>query len=218
MRLATFKVLITLGILGWSNWWMLVAFGAEPGVWSSEATSIRSYIDRERKLEISSPDKRKIVIVDGVRIAVMSNRKPLLETEDTGVGALAELAWAPDSLSFFVTESDGGIVGRWDTWVYLVENNQVRRVHITEDVAKRFKRHYQCDEPEEPNVAGGKWMHGSQQLLLIAEVPSHSSCPEMGKVEGYIVAVPSGKILEEMDKKKLMMNWGKYLGQRLQGE
>ena len=155
-----------------------------------------------------------MVIVEGVRFGVVMDGKRLTGTEQKGISTLAELAWSPDSRAFFITESYGGAVGDWHVWIYVIQGATLRFHHVTQEVVKQFKKHYQCEEPEEPNVGAVTWVKDSAQLLVVAEVPPHSTCPEMGKVRGYIVEVPTGKIVEEFDQKELRARWGRYLGQR----
>lgn len=183
------------------------------GEWSREATSL-GYKGETRKVEVPAPDRRKTVVVEGVSIFVRVDRRRLPGTENEGVGTLAELAWAPDSTAFFITESLGGAVGEWRVAVYVIENQSIHVKDVTQDVIKQFKGHYECKEPEEPNVGAVKWLNGSTKLLVIAEVPPHSSCPEMGKLRGYLVEAVSGKITQEFDESELRARWGPYLGQR----
>jgi len=192
---------------------------ATAGIWSQDSTLLSFTVGSPdipgtRRIDVLAPDHQKIAKVNDVHIQVVVDGKSLLGTENEGVGPLAELAWAPDSTVFFITESDGGIIGTWDTWVYWIEDGKVHRKSVTQEVTKRFKQHYKCMEPEEANVGGVKWWNGSKTLLLVAEVPPHSSCPEMGKVRGYMVLIPSGEIVEEWDEKRLMADWGQYLGER----
>jgi hypothetical protein len=140
--------------------------------------------------------------------------KPLPGIEDAGVNTLAELQWSPDSTAFFITESSGGVVGDWHVIVYLHDGRRVRRVDVSKTVLQSFQKHYRCQEPEVPNVGAVTWLHGAKHLLLVAEVPPHSSCLEMGKIRGYIVDIPTGRIRQEYSEKKLRAHWGVYLGRR----
>lgn len=186
-----------------------------PGMWSREATSLL-WVPTIGKIEIPAPDRRRAVIIEDVRLDVLMDGQKLPGTENEGVGSLAEVAWSPDSRAFFVTESYGGEVGDWHVWVYRIENEKVRFLRVTEQVVKGFKRHYRCEDPEEPNIGAIKWVNGSNQLLVVAEVPPHSSCPEMGKIRGYSVEVPSGRIVREFGEKELRARWGRFLGQRFE--
>jgi len=182
--------------------------------WSKEATTL-AYKTGTRRIEILSPDGMKAAVIDGVALDVVMEGKRLPGIEDAGVSTLAELAWAPDSIAFFVTESYGGWVGDWHVRVFVIEDGKAHRMAITNEVVKSFKKHYRCKEPQDPNIGAVKWLNGSTKLLIVAEVPPHSNCPEMGKLRGYIVEIPTGKIVEQFDEKKLRADWGQYLGKRL---
>lgn len=186
---------------------------AKEAEWSREASSL-PYDKGTRHVEIVSPDKGKMAIIDGVKVIVVMEKKHLPNNEDTGVNALAELLWSPSSTAFSITESYGGEVGDWHVSVYEIRGGRVYRLNVTKEVVQSFKRHYRCKESEDPNVGAVKWLNGGKCLLLVAEVPPHSSCPEMGKLRGYIVEVPTGKIVQQFDERKLRADWGQYLGKR----
>lgn len=185
---------------------------AEGAEWSREAISLQQDAEN-RRMEVISSDGRKKAVVDGVKFSVLMDGKYLPGIEDAGINTLAELQWSPDSTALFVTESYGGVVGDWHATVYLVEGSSIHRLNVTKEVVNSFKKHYHCKEPEEPNVGAIKWLNGAK-LLLVAEVPPHSSCPEMGEIRGYIVEIPTGEILQEFDEKRLRTGWGDYLGKR----
>ena len=189
-------------------------FAFAHGEWSREAT-VLEYRGGTRTAAILAPDRRKKAIVDGVSLRVEMDGPRLPGIENAGVSTLAELRWAPDSRAFFITESHGGAVGEWRVTVYMIETQSVRSVDVTSEVTREFKQHYRCAEPEEPNVGAVRWVDGSNQLLVVAEVPPHSSCPEMGKVKGYVVKVPTGRIVQAFDARELKTRWGRYLGDRL---
>jgi hypothetical protein len=133
---------------------------------------------------------------------------------------LAEVGWASDSCAFFITQSDGGAVGTWNTDAYLLTPLGLRKVAVSDGVRKDFMKRYNCDVwgdqrgNEIPNIAGLKWLKGSRELLLVAEVPPHSSCPEMGKFMGYVVSVPSTKIVTRYSAREVKNRWGQSLGPR----
>jgi hypothetical protein len=97
----------------------------------------------------------------------------------------------------------------------LVNNQRVRRIEVTREVEREFKEKYKCVEPQPPNIGGIKWIDSSDKLLLVAEVPPHSNCPQMGLIMGYVVSLPSGKIMERFDLANLNIVWGNQLGLRL---
>ncbi len=178
------------------------------GAWAREATSV---VDLVGRMGIRSPDARKVAFIeeDGGGLSVVKDGRRLLGIENRGVALpLAELSWASDSTAFFITYSRGGEVGEWRVDVYVIEKESVRWSDVTQEAVKRFKKHYKCYEPEDPNVGAATWVNDSKRLLLITEVPPHSSCPEMGKIRGYLVEVPSGKIIREYAERDLRARWG----------
>jgi|GEM_PF-1445094 len=216
-------LLLTVTIILCSPAWTVGDSRGEAGVWSQETTLLSHTVGTldipgKRKVDVLAPDHRKIANVNDFYLQVVVNGRPLSGTENEGLETLAELAWAPDSTAFFITASNGGIVGTWYVSVYLIEKTRVRRVNVTQRAAKRFKMQYSCHDPEEPNMAGVKWLEGSKTLLVVAEVPPHSSCPEMEKVRGYIVSVPNGEIEHELTREELKANWSQYLGPRINHE
>jgi len=213
-RSALLRVFSLLAIMLLAQWFAYKEAAAEVAQWSREATML-SYETGARHIEIFAPDRKKKAVIDGIKLNVVTNGKHLLGMEDAGVNTLAELQWSPNSKAFFVTESDGGAVGDWHVTVYLSESRRVRSVDVSKEVVQSFKKYYRCKEPEEPNIGAVKWLNGAHRLLLVAEVPPHSSCLEMGKLRGYIVDIPTGKILQEFSEKKLRADWGVYLGRRL---
>jgi len=36
----------------------------------------------------------------------------------------------------------------------------------------------------------------------------------MGKIMGYTISIPDGKIVKEYSEKELRVDWGKYIGRR----
>ena len=197
----------------------------EPGLWSTEATGLFyeiGTIDKPgtRRLVIASPNNKFRVIVRDAGFYIEGNGNRLSGPEDEGIYPLAEMAWCPDSRAFFLTQSDGGNVGGWFLNVYLMSDKYVKLIDITQQVKKDFMTRYKCVVPEdptaneEPNIAAIKWFNDSKELLLLAEVPPHSSCPEMGKLMGYVVSVPSGNILSRYEEQHLRARWGRFLGER----
>ncbi len=184
--------------------------GAE---WSKEAQYL-NYEGEKRQKEIISPNSKAKAIINDEKIEVIVDGRILSGMEDVGITSLAELGWSPDSKAFFVTQSFGGSVGEYRVTVYLLEGGKIRGVDVSAEAVKEFEKHYKCVEPEEPNIGAAKWVDSSNSLLLVAEVPPHSSCLEMEKIGGYLVVVPTGKIIQEFEEKELRARWEQYLGTR----
>jgi hypothetical protein len=186
---------------------------AQDGDWAKDAIPID--LNSPKKIEIPAPNHKMTAIIDDFALSVMEEGRRLSGIEHEGVLQPAELAWSPDSTAFFITATDGGWVGTWNVRVYIIENGTVRYCDVTKAVIKRFEKHYKCQEPQPPNIGAIRWLKDSKNLLVAAEVPPHSNCHEMGKRMGYIVEIPTGRIIQEVDEKELKGRWGKYLGERL---
>jgi len=227
IRLTVFRFFITLA-LGCCFIIQTPRVGScKEGYWSAESVDLQYSVSTvsaraTRDIDVISPDKKKRVIVTGVGFHIKINGKRLPDPKEDihGIQILAELGWSPDSKAFFVTQSDGGEVGTWYVNIYILGPRFLIDADITNEVKKDFMARYNCDVwgedrgNEIPNIAAIKWLNGSSKLLLLAEVPPHSSCPEMGKFMGYVVSVPSGKILVRYSAAEVKAKWGRSLGRR----
>jgi hypothetical protein len=184
------------------------------GYWAKTATAFQEVRD-ERRMFFPSPNGRTLAIIDGARIWVRVDREVRHLDRDVSVGWPAEIAWSPDSKAFFITQTDSGMVGTWSSLVFLVERSLVRVVNPAKEAVARFRPQYACTTPEEPNAAAIAWLDGGKQLLIATEVPPHASCPQMGKVAGYLVLVPSMRVERELSGEALKREFRALLGPRL---
>jgi len=44
-------------------------------------------------------------------------------------------------------------------------------------------------------VAAVKWLESSRKLLVAAEIIGHTNCDSMGTFRGFVVDIPSGRVL-----------------------
>ncbi len=183
---------------------------AEEGVWSKQAFSV----PRQRAFKVPSPDRKRTVLVQEMMLAVTEAGGPVPGIEGYTIMLPAEIAWAPDSKAFVLTANEGGQDEAWYVTVYVLEYDRVNYYDVTVEAAGRFKERYACLASDEPNIGAIKWLKESKNLLLVAEVPARASCSEKNARWGYIVEVPSGKVLSELEPKKLQDDWGEYLGPR----
>ena len=184
---------------------------AEEGAWSKQAFSV----PRQRAFKVPSPDRKKTVLVQDMILAVTDGGMPVTGIEGYTIILPAEIAWAPDSKAFVLTANEGGQDEAWYVTVYVLEFDRVNYYDITAEAAGRFKERFACLTSDEPNFGAIKWLKESKNLLLAAEVPVRASCGDKNAPWGYIVEVPSGKVLTELEPKKLMDDWGEYLGARI---
>jgi len=184
---------------------------AEGGAWSQSAFSIPA----QRSIRFPSPDRKKSVVIDGTSMAVSDEGIWLPGLEGYTVLLPAELVWSPDSKSFVVTASEAGAEGAWYVSVFVIENDRVNYYDVTGEAAGRFREQYPCLGPEEPDMGAIKWLKDAKKLLVAAAVPERSSCAGKRDAWGYVVEIPSGKVLGVLEPKKLSEDWGEFLGPRL---
>lgn len=193
-----------------------VAEGAKcTGVW---ARSGRNPYDAGNEKE------KGVIAPSGVRSLVGSDQG-LMVSDQTG-STLVQLAvnppvtevlWSPDSRYFAVNASDGGLVGTWDATV--VDSSAAAIVdRPLIEVKKAASSLPQCETPEQPNLAIAAWLRGGNEILVVAEVPAHSSCRNMAAVAGFRVDVATGTIRERLSASILRRRWPSVLGCRFESQ
>jgi hypothetical protein len=187
------------------------------GYWSEQTVLIpNTWIYpafEEASVTVISPDHRNNIRSEGTRITATleGNTVPVNWDDKSDV----EVGWAPDSTRFFITWSDGGLVGRWHVQVFDVSKRRLKEIkgieygprHEFEQFVRTLPR--PADTLRYPesvfwnsahycysNLAGITWLNGSSQLLLRASVNPEGDCKFSGKSRKYRIAVPSGKILQ----------------------
>jgi len=191
------------------------------GAWSAATISLFntwSALDNNpgRRASFYAPDHKKLIEIVGEKVSLNIDDR----TFDTGIDNVtkhdAELAWAPDSTKFFVTWSESGELGTWHMQVYGVDAAGVHQIPEVEEPARKdfekLVRHMPIDPilntPKlrgiwdsdgycQPyNVIGGRWLNGSQEILLSVLVPNTSDCRYMSLFDVYRVNATTGKILQ----------------------
>jgi hypothetical protein len=101
-----------------------------------------------------------------------------------------------------ITYGQGGAIGIFQVRVFNIDTNGVKDVSTSINVAvSDFKSRHYC-KARGNNVTALKWIRGS--LLLMTEVYPTGDCGlDLGHVEGYLVSVPSGEILEHLTLQQL---------------
>lgn len=188
------------------------------GAWSGKTVALFNTwmapdTNPERRLDLPSPDRKKVIQVRGFHVRLIVNGKrhwtPFGNMHD------AELGWAPDSTRLFVTWSESGELGPWHTQVYdvteagLVEIPGVTR-RVRAELIVRMKRaplpkwvtsreersmwgtlEYCADD-----VVGSQWLNGSSEILVAGLAGPDGGCKYMGDFEVYRIEVATGRILE----------------------
>lgn len=199
------------------------------GLWSSEAVHLcPQYKGRDfsREMRLQSPDHQTAVhVVKEEWWVEIEGRKLPLTPEESRVTENAELAWAPDGKAFYITQSENvaGVQG-FHTEVYRINNGELEAVPgISEIVRREFDRHHECvfsdsrdgkQYVEGADIGAVKWVDGSNQILMVAEIPLDSNC-ERGYFAGYLVSLNSRQVVQRYTARQLMERWNKVLGDRL---
>ena len=107
-----------------------------------------------------------------------------------------------DQAHIALTYSDGGAIGGFHVRVFLIDGNGVTDASKSIDAAvAEFKSRHYC-KTRGNNVNALKWLLGN--LLILTEVYPTGDCgSDLGHLEGYLVTVPEGKILEHMTLNQL---------------
>jgi hypothetical protein len=112
--------------------------------------------------------------------------------EDLSSNAL--ILWSPDRRAFALTYSDGGATGGFHVRLFLMRGDTVTEAsRAIQPAVDSFKARHYC-KTRGNNVSAIKWVHDSKHLMLMTEVYPTGDCGPDQATEGYLVAVPSGKI------------------------
>lgn len=164
---------------------------------------------------IEAPNRKHAIIVADPGLSLVDDRGSAEAAIERHLN-LTEILWAPDSRRFALTESEGGLVGTWHLYVYRIDSaNRLTHLDLTEAIQLETRDFAKCFEgPESRNVGAASWLNRNE-LLVIAEVPPHSSCRNMGAITGFRVSANSGRVLERLPVKQLRKRYGNLLGCRL---
>jgi hypothetical protein len=212
-------------------------YAVTKGNWSAATISLfntwSAWDDNpDRRISVYSPDRQKTIEVVGTDVTLHIGNQRF----ETGINNVsnhdAELGWAPDSTKFFVTWSESGELGPWHMQVYGVDQSGIHEFPKVEEPARKdFERRvrqmpiepelnspelkavWDADEYCEPyHVIGGRWLNGSQQILLSVLVRNTSECRYMSEFNVYRVDAVTGKILERLTAKEGHKRFGgKYV-------
>lgn len=210
------------------------------GAWSGKTIALFNTwaapdTNPERRLDLPSPDGKKIIQVRGfhVRLVVGGIRHwtPFGNMHD------AEVGWAPDSTRLFVTWSETGGLGAWHTQVYdvteggLVEVPGVTR-QVRPDLVQRMKKAPLPSWVSTPaeramwstleycanDVVGSQWLDGSNEILVAGLAGPDSGCKYMGDFVVYRIDVVTGKILQAYSEKDAIRIFGDQSLPRTEGD
>lgn len=151
--------------------------------------------------------------VDGLSLA---GKKIALLRQILSPPSLTEVIWASDSKGFVVNASDGGAVGTWKAYLYLFSpDGRLLPRNLDALISPKVRNFPHCIDQEAANFGAAGWMSNDEELLVVVEVPPHSSCQNAGAIEGFRVDVTSWKVTARIPEPRLRQDWKQYLGNRL---
>ncbi len=206
-RVALHLLFVLLGLFG-------ARLSAAEGVWAKSGRVPSVEIEGEQT--VLSPNGRRSVVGtrDGLRLDERAGAASVA-LPVVALPPLWEVNWAPDSLFLAVNASDGGVVGTWDTTIFTLRTDGLVTAFPMSSLIRRAAHTFaKCDSPEEVNVALVAWEKTGVIAHIVAEVPPHSSCRNMGSLRGYRVEVKSERILEVLSEPNLKKRWAEELGLR----
>jgi len=194
--------------------------GQTPGNYSqlSIALCFQDVDNGRRHLEIPSPDRSVLLMVEGDRASFQSNGRQVGPA--FSMWRDVEIIWSPDSRMLIETMSFGA-AGPVRAGFGFVDPNISPEVP---DVVKRIQKNFASRHPgrkchDTANVAGLAWLEGSKRAVLVAEIPPSPGCrPDGGYFEAYVVSLPQEAILERYDMGEVAEKWGKVLGPSLKAD
>jgi|SRR5580700_9920225 hypothetical protein len=188
------------------------------GAWSGKTVALFNTwmapdTNPRRRLDLPSPDGKKVIQVRGFRVRLSVDGKrfwtPFGNKHD------AEVGWAPDSTRLFVTWSESGELGPWHTQVFVVTETglaEIRGVtrHVRADLMLRMKSAplpkwvatpqdramWRSLEYCADDLVGSQWLNGSREILVAGLSGPDSGCKYMGDFVVYRIDVVTGKILQ----------------------
>jgi len=183
------------------------------GIWAASSTVVAD-IDSPSKKIPSMKGKARIKVIDSA-LWFETDRGQRWPLDVFLNPPYTEIIWASDSSKFAVNTSDGGIVGGWDFSIFSAQSNGPKKIDFYAGVHGLAAQFPHCEEKEVPNFAAVAWIHGDKELLLVAEVPPHSSCSNMGALVGYRLSANTGRLLELLPQERLIGEFGSLLGCRI---
>jgi hypothetical protein len=198
--------------------------GCSQGRWSKDAVDLSSESRKapyeSRDILIFAPDHRRIarILKDHWWIEDGTKR---IAPKNSSLFYPAEFAWAPDSRAFFITTSIGYTTG-YEVRLYRIAEGKIISIgKVNKTVRLDFEHRHRCFSygvGNDPNIAGLKWLNGSERILVAAEVPPLGICKEADYFGGYEISISSGEILRRFSPDGLAAGWSQVLGESLTGD
>lgn len=184
------------------------------GIWAASAKT--PYLSPDfNPTNIPAPNAKYSINATREGLSLVGTRSNPSHLEILLNPPLVEVLWSPDSRNFVINVSDGGLVGSWEAKFYAIDaDGRPVSLDIQNIIMPIANKLLKCEPKEEANIGAVSWLNDGEEVLIIAEVPPHSSCQNMGAVFGFRVSIKSGKILERISEDDLHKKWPNVLGCR----
>jgi hypothetical protein len=157
-----------------------------------------------RRVGKETPDTEMIVRSDGTILRARVR-----------FGLNAEVLWSSDSEAFAITGSAEGANGQFQTDVFYVASDRLRRVPLTLLLERAFGHPVRCGSPEVPNVVAVEWITPSKRLLLATQIIHHSNCDSYGTFAGFVVDLEKMQVVRRLNQIAMKREFGAHLGPEL---
>lgn len=162
---------------------------------------------------IPSPNGKLSINGSDDGLYLKSENNGISRIDVAAVRPLAEVLWAPDSKHFAINFSDGGLVGTWNIKVFAIDKNIMSvPLNVKRFIVPAANKLLKCEPEEVANLGVASWLNNGKELLVVAAVPNHSTCRNMGDISGFRVSAKSGRIIQQYSGIELRKKWKQVLG------
>ncbi len=167
-------------------------------------------------LDTKSPDGHATVTVhedanDNARAALVVGRHiyRLSQIDKLKTSAsLVDVKWSPDSQVVSLNVSDGGAVGDFHAMIYRLHGKDAPAFVDIEPLLAPYLRHFShCDGGPEINYVAAAWPAGGRQAAILASVPGHSLCRNMGDYKAFILDTRTWRIVKIIPQRQIPKTW-----------
>lgn len=128
--------------------------------------------------------------------------------EQGGNESLTHVMWAPNSRVFAINVSDGSAVGGWHSIIYRITGGGApTAMDVGEILSVQLRGFAQCGDDSYANVQTVAWLGEGPRAAILASVPDHSICSNMGDYKGFIIDTGSGKIISWLSRPQVPQSW-----------
>lgn len=187
------------------------------GIWSQ--SDVKPAENSDPAGVAKSPDRKYLIrnSAAGLELFVKDKGSALLDIVATD--PLWEVVWPRSTRYFAINASDGGAVGTWETFAFkLAGTGKLVAFPVNKLVLAAAKSVPLCDSPEDPNISTVGWSKDGNTAFVLAEVPPHSSCRNMGEIRGFEVSVKESRIVKQLSEREVRHRWFVLLGCRFRRE